>query len=335
MTASGYNLTYNGQVVNFRGVNFNNETATTDITKINVDEADYAQLSAYGANQVRFGISYAWYRTDRTQFFQVLDQHVAWAKQNHLWLVPVLFETPDDCYEGYSHSCQAFWNNDGGLQDKFKAFWVDVASHYANEPTIAGYDILNEPTPLPRQVSVWRNLAQAVHDAILAVDPNHLVVIEEGSSPTFSGSYGPNTLYSTHTYGPASLVFNTTPGKYTYPGQAPDNGVLRMWSKAAFEGQTGDPATNLEARSGIKWAKDHNVPIYIGEDGSEDGTAGYDQLVSDKFSLYNEYGANWSFFVWRSAPHNFGIYPEKGPLVVRDQKLLDAITAQWAGAVKP
>ena len=38
-------------------------------------------------------------------------------------------------------------NQTGGLQDKFLAFWKVVASRFANNPYVLGYDPINEPFP--------------------------------------------------------------------------------------------------------------------------------------------------------------------------------------------
>src|SRR5579872_466386 len=145
LTVSGTVFSYKGQVVYLHGENFSNAPAlgagfgNGDITNLNVAEADYAQLSALGANHVRFGMSYLWYQTNRTQFFQVLDQHIAWAKLHHIWLILLMFATPSDCYEGWVKTC-GIWTNPTE-QTTLTNFWTDVSAHYKNEPTVISYDL--------------------------------------------------------------------------------------------------------------------------------------------------------------------------------------------------
>ena len=40
---------------------------------------------------------------------------------------------------------EAFWSNTAGLQDKFIDYWRVVATKFANNSNILGYDIINEP----------------------------------------------------------------------------------------------------------------------------------------------------------------------------------------------
>jgi hypothetical protein len=99
LTVSGSNLVYKGQVVVLRGENFNNGPALSccggpNINLINANAADYAQArNVLGMNMIRFGLDYAWYSANRTTFFNVMDQHVAWARTNHLWMIPVIITT--------------------------------------------------------------------------------------------------------------------------------------------------------------------------------------------------------------------------------------------------
>jgi len=215
---SNGNLVYNGRVVTLRGENFNNEPALAccggpNITKINANNADYAQASTVlGENAIRFGMDWNWYNANRTQFYQVLDQHVAWAKANHLWMLPVIYEVPGASAGGYC--CQdAFWNSSSNQQTLIN-FWIDFATHYANEPTIIGYDVINEPAP-PSQ-SVYDGWSQRVYNAILGVDTNHLLSFEVSSAgwnlPSVSGS---RILWQGHCY--ATVATNGC----NFPGNNP------------------------------------------------------------------------------------------------------------------
>ena len=42
---------------------------------------------------------------------------------------------------------EAFWSNTADLQDKFIDYWRVVATKFANNSNILGYDIINEPFP--------------------------------------------------------------------------------------------------------------------------------------------------------------------------------------------
>ncbi len=54
--------------------------------------------------------------------------------------------------------------------------WSKIADHYKNEPTIYGYDLMNEPKDI--SISVWTEAAQLSMDAIRKKDTTHFVLVE-------------------------------------------------------------------------------------------------------------------------------------------------------------
>ncbi len=103
------------------------------------------------------------------------------------------------------------------------------ASHYANEPTIAGYDMLNEPGA-PSDGD-WQVFGQRLRDTITAVDHNHFVVYEatKNDSPPLRGN---NVVYSDHDY----------PGSEAYPQSWPRSTPLligEFGSQPTDNGPTG------------------------------------------------------------------------------------------------
>ena len=203
ISISGSNLVYGGRVVTLRGENFNNEPALAccggpNMARINVNGADYAQAgSVLGENVIRFGLDYAWYTSNRTTFYAVVDQHVAWAKANHLWMIPVMYQPPGGTNGGYGGQ-SGFWSSAANQQALIN-FWIDVAGHYQTEPTVAGWDVFNEPAP--PSVAAYDAWAQHVYDAITATDPHHVVVLEVSSAnwnlPSVNGN---RILWSGHCY---------------------------------------------------------------------------------------------------------------------------------------
>jgi hypothetical protein len=207
----GRDLIYQDRVLTLHGVNFNNEPALSccggpNINAIDYGPSDYAQVAAWGGNSIRFGLDYAWYEADRARFFQVLDQHVAWAAANHLWMYLVLYAAP-----GYGTSQATFWQSQRDQQEVIH-FWRDVATHYAASATVLGYDVLNEPSP--PSLAAWTTLARSLRSAIAEVDPNHLVILEAATDPnSVPAVSGPDVVFSVHNY----------PGGDDYPGSTPRN----------------------------------------------------------------------------------------------------------------
>ena len=203
LTVSNGSLFYGGRAVVLRGENFNNEPSLSccggpNINLINAGMADYTHASSVlGENVIRFGLDFAWYSADRAGFFAVIDRHVDWAMANHLWLIPVMYEPPGGTGGGYGGQ-DGFWRSDANQQALID-FWADFAAHYQNNPTIAGYDVFNEPAP--PSVAAYDSWAQRVYDAITAADPNHLVVLEVSSANWDLPSVGGDRiLWSAHCY---------------------------------------------------------------------------------------------------------------------------------------
>ena len=347
----GANLIYRGQPIILKGVNFDNLPALGaeigedsgnfvgpgDMAEINIGEEDYVLLSELGANTVRLGLDFVWYNQDRDQFYSIIDQHVTWAGENNLWVVFNLFSTPGNCYEGYSEHC-GIWESEEEQQQLID-FWVDMATRYRDNPTVAGYGLLNEPTPPgPGWSSTWFDLAQEIRDAVAEVDSNHLVFINAGSDSIFTRIFeGDNVVYEVHDYLPGVLALASEDTEYVYPGPAPDYDDREIfWSKATFAGE-GDVDASLGVRASIYWAQDNNVPLFIGEWGTRAAYEGYDQFLIDKAELYNEWGINHTVYTWRHDPEfwKWGAFPMFGELEVTDQAKLDAYLVSWEGAIQP
>ena len=275
LTVSGTNLVYKGQVVILRGENFNNGPALSccggpNINLINANASDYAQArNVLGANMIRFGLDYYWYSANRTTFFTVMDQHVAWAKANHLWMIPVMFISPGDPGGDPFSGQDGFWGSSANMQLLIN-FWQDFATHYANEPNIAGYDIYNEPGP--PSLAAYTSWCQSAYTAITAVDPNHFVALESdggdgnGSLPAVIGT---RILWSSHCYNPVG-------GGCTFCGSSP-----------------GSPS---------KW------PFWIGEMGATGSPGSGTSYVAANLANYNQQGISWSHFVMHWSSGGYGLY---------------------------
>ncbi len=358
LAPSGRALMYHGQTVYLRGVNLSNEAATYEDSgydesrataqgkafrsRLTEDERDYARLESWGVNTVRLGLDWHWFAADKEQFLAFLDQHIAWAKAHHMWLI-LNMAVPRGGIQDYTKGTR-FWR-DPSYRNSLKAFWVQVAQRYAEEPAIAGYDLLNEPSSKAAGVDWW-SYAGELRDAIWAVDKNHFVVIESQVDGLFSDRLPlgsrvkyPNVVYSIHHYTPESMTHNGVSDKpvaLTYPGPARDtDGKVKIWDKATM-----DQRMRVEGRIPISWAQQTNLPLLIGEWGSVKRTQGYLRWTADQIELMRAWGVHWTFWAYRDYDPvtDFGLFNARHGMTADatpDLALIDTLKAGLAGNISP
>nr|MCU0354695.1 glycoside hydrolase family 5 protein [Cytophagales bacterium] len=121
-------------------------------------------------------------------------------------------------------------------QNRLVALWKEIARRYANEPMIAGYDLVNEPQPT-QSLEQWRGLAQRITDAIREVDKNHVVIVEKALSVNrnfnldenlnFPDIRDDNLMYTFHIYDPIEYTHqNAAWTGFGDGGKYPDENII-------------------------------------------------------------------------------------------------------------
>ena len=185
-----------------------------------VREADIDSLHAWGFNSVRVPLHYnlftlpieeepiAGEQTWLDLGFDLTDSVVAWCKARSMYVVLDLHAAPggqgyDAAISDYDSSKPSLWESVAN-RNKMASLWKRIADHYANEPWVAGYDVLNEPNwDLPGGAAL-RALYEQCTDSIREVDTQHLLFFEgnwfandfTGLTPPWDG----NMAYSPHKY---------------------------------------------------------------------------------------------------------------------------------------
>lgn len=194
------------------------------------DESSYRELSALGFNCVRFYLNYALFEDDadpyqyRQEGFDWLDQNIAWAKAHGIRLI-LNMHYPQGGYQPQGNG-DALWT-DRENQLRLIALWRAIAERYADEETIIGYGLVNEPLPMGRTdardgLRIWGELAQEITDSIRSVDSNHVIFVEKAlgvrdpvtgrtdwslpDAELFVTIRDSNVVYEFHTYDPFSFT---------------------------------------------------------------------------------------------------------------------------------
>ena len=183
-------------------------------------KSDIDSLHAWGFNSVRLPMHYnlftlpvdqepeAGKNTWLTVGFALTDSLVSWCKANHMYVILDLHAAPggqgnDLNISDRDPSKPSLWQSEADRQ-KTMALWQKIAARYANEPTVGGYDILNEPNwgfedtvhdrnglKEEKNVQLKQLLTDITH-AIREVDKNHIIIIEgNGWGNNYKGMLGP------------------------------------------------------------------------------------------------------------------------------------------------
>ncbi len=287
-----------GRTVILRGVNY---PGYEQIHPKPHSSADYTTLSSgFGFNVVRLQISWANLEPqpgnlNASYLANYVDRDVSWASSAGIYVVLDMHQynwaarfggdgAPDWSVRDYSpnatgmrRAVSEFWSN-ATLQAHLVRVWEKIAQRYANQPTIAGYDLLNEPmlyTSLNPQLnataldSFYFKLVQAIR----AVDPDHLIFLEPANMNTYKLPTRINIVWSPHYYPLASA------GSYNVQN-----------------------FTLLENDFAVKYRTfliDSGIPMWIGEFGAlmPDNTS-RGAWTQDALTLFNRYQIGWAWWAY-------------------------------------
>jgi endoglucanase len=197
----------------------------------------------------------------------VIDLHAVPGSQNQHW------------HSDNATHVAAFWKHPH-FMERATALWVELASRFAGDRWVAGYNLLNEPAdPSGAVVGPWHVRTVA---ALREVDPDHIVFLDGNTYSTDFSSFGEpveNAVYACHDYARDGMAFGGP-----YDG---DRGRL----EATFLKRT-------------RYQRETGTPIWVGEFGPVyTGVPELDEpryaLLEDQLALYAAYGAGWSLWTYK------------------------------------
>ena len=169
-----------------------------------ITEEDIRIISEKGCNVVRVPF---WYRNfmkdeqgtwiaedaDENPGFQKLDWVIEMAEKYGMYVILDMHGCPGG--QSMDHCCGTLGENrlytDEVCQDTMEKLWVAIAKRYRDNPTVAAYDIMNEPQNNsgyegensydPWNRNSWE-LSNRIYDrmikAVREVDQNHIITVE-------------------------------------------------------------------------------------------------------------------------------------------------------------
>ena len=169
-----------------------------------INESDFDRIHAAGLNCVR--LPFLSSMLEEPDGFQNLDNAVRWAGTRGIYVILDMHGAPgsqsDQGHTGVADRTQFF--QDPANITRAEALWKQMARRYRDNPTVAGYDLVNEPTAAPNSDTLYV-VTDRLYRAVRAADSTHLVFIEDGYTGIqwmpFPGPCGwTNVVYSTHFY---------------------------------------------------------------------------------------------------------------------------------------
>ncbi len=193
---------------------------------------DIDSMAAWGFNSIRLPMHYALFTLPVEQEpvagqntwletgFRITDSLLSWCAANKMYLILDMHAAPG----GQGHdlpisdrdaSRPSLWESEAN-RNKMIALWRKLATRYANEPWIGGYDIINEPnwsftdTNDVRGIheknnQPLRELMMDITKAIRTVDTHHIIIVEgNGFGNNYQGvdpDWDDNLVMSFHKYG--------------------------------------------------------------------------------------------------------------------------------------
>ncbi|MBR1930874.1 MAG: cellulase family glycosylhydrolase [Lachnospiraceae bacterium] len=205
-----------------------------------------------------------------------------------------------------------FGNNAYNNQQLYYDIWYKVAQHYAGNPTVAGYDLLNEPYCTYRYNSsysadqlhsiLW-SIYNNAYNVIRSADPDHVIIME--------ATWDAWDLPNPSTYGWSNVM-------YEYHNYLYDD----------YDNVAGQQITNMQNKlNGIN-SQNYNVPSYMGEFSYFNNISAWQQGLQ----LLNDSGINWTTWTYKvtGSNNNWGLYNQNVSKVNVATDSYDTIKSKWS-----
>jgi hypothetical protein len=237
-----------------------------------ITQEDICFLKSAGFNHIRVSFNWRLFvtetepRTLEGVGYQCLDRVVGWCKAESLYVILDMHGAPggqtgDNIDDSWGYP---FLFESPESQELTIGIWEALARRYANEPTVIGYDLLNEPiathfdraTLNPKLEPLYKQITAAIRRH----DPNHVIFLGGAQWNTDFSVFGPpfddKLAYTFHRY----------------------------WEEVT-------PALIHEY---VAFSDRHNVPLWMGESGENT----YEWIAAFR-ELLEAHDIGWCFWTYK------------------------------------
>lgn len=278
----------------------------TEFRKNYVTEADIQQIAQLGYNSVRPALNSRLFITDGNptayseEGFALLDNLVKWCKANGVYVIIDMHaagggQTGANIDDSANDRPELFIEQK--YQDELVNLWTTIAKRYKDEPTVAGYDLLNEPLPsrtgaAQAYKAQLEPLYQRITQAIRKIDTKHIIIVEgadwANDWSVFTQPFDKNMVYQFHYY---------------------------CWD---------NPSTLKSIQKYLDYRTRWNAPVWVGETGERDNAIYW--ATTEYFETHN---IGWSFWPWKKMD------TKNTPYSIKPPAQWEAVSAYSRGGEKP
>ena len=254
-----------------------------------ITQDDIRYIRQTGMNSIRIPFHYKLFTCEDfmgsnnpNRGFELLDSVIQWCKEEGLYVVLDMHAAPggqtgdniDDSY-GYPWLFES-----PKSQELFCSIWKRIAEHYADEPTVLGYDLLNEPIAhFFDNKDELNNYLEPLYikatEAIREVDKNHILIL-------------------------GGAQWNTNFSVFTNPG---------FDDKIMYECHTyWTDTTRAVIQKFLDFRKKTNLPVYMGETGENT-----DEWIGGFRRLLERNHMGWHFWPYKKILKTSCMVSIKGP----------------------
>lgn len=283
-----------------------------------ITENDIKNIHSLGLNCLRIPFWYRNFMTEELAFysedpeenpgFHYLDRVIGWAKKYGIYVVLDMHGAPGG--QSTDHSCGIIGKNQLYTEEKnlaaMERLWVAIAERYRDDPTVAAYDVMNEPMnndssyengwaagseeAIRHTLAVYRRMIAAIR----GVDSRHIITIE----------------------GIWSMEYLPDPQK---------EGWTNMMYQLHLYDSTRDMIDYRVAEM-VKARDTYGVAIYIGEynNGDENQEYAYLQYESEKISR-----TAWTYKTAKGNQGNWSLYYSSTPAADLTKDSYEEILEKW------
>ncbi len=182
-----------------------------------ITKDDIHYIKSLGMNSIRVPFNYRLFApehymgaADSNHGFRLLDTLVSWCRAEKLYILLDMHcapggQTGDNIDDGFGYP---FLFDDSESQQLTIRIWKRIAQHYATEPIIMGYDLLNEPIAHYFDTAHFNPLLEPLYKKITATirqeDTHHLLFLGgaqwDSNFQPFGRPFDDKLVYTFHKY---------------------------------------------------------------------------------------------------------------------------------------